>query len=250
MLLPLVATGCGGMNRQEYINAIWDVHKSAADRLSALFQGFNERPDMVDVKSTALHSLELMQEMQRIFSESLDQLEGMKAPGELADLQSRLLALYRDGLALSGDFVVAYDHLYEISLVLDTFTKQGLATLELDIETVPQSQLVPAMDNDIRNLKTLTQQLEGYSIEGSMQSFDAYLKDMFNQLVDTLSKHRDAILKDQPEARSQLASELTSLSSTLNQDMQSGIPGLGELGERLAELKSNFTQLKDEINGL
>ncbi len=254
MLLSLVATGCGGMNRQEYINAIWDVHKSAADRINALFQGFDEGTDMVDAKSMALRNLKLMQEMQRIFSESLDRLEGMKAPGELADLQSRLLALYRDGLALSDDFVAAYDHLYEISLVLDTFEKQGIATLELDIENTPTSQLIAVMDNDIYNLNTLAQQLEGYSAEASMQSFDAYLKNMFNQLADTLSKHRDAVLKGQPEARSQLDSELSTLSSALNQEMQNGIPGLGELGERLverlAELKSTFTQLKDEINGL
>jgi hypothetical protein len=250
LLLSLIASGCGGMSRQEYINAVWEVHKSAGDRLSALFQGFNERTDMVDVKSTALHSLELAQEMERIFSDSLDQLEDITAPGELADLHSRLLALYRDGLALSEDFIAAYDHLYEISLVLDTFTKQGIATLDLDIENAPQSQLIPAMDSDIRNLKELAQQLEGYSAEGPMQSFDTFLKNLFSQLADTLSRHRDAILKDQPEARTQLASELTALVSTLNQEMQSGIPGLGDLAERLAELKSTFTQLKEEINGL
>lgn len=250
LLLSLVAAGCGGMSRQEYVNAAWEVHESAGDRLTALFQGFNESADVADAKSMALQGLELSQQMRQIFSDSLDQLKGLKAPGELADLQSRLLALYTEGVALSEDFIAAYDNLYEISLVLDAFTTQGLATLELDIENAPQSQLIPAMDKDIRNLKDLAQQLEGYSAGDSTLDLDAYLKNLFNQLADTLSKHRDAILNEQPEARSQLSSELASQLSTFSQKIEEGIPGLGELFARRDQLKSNFTELKNEINGL
>lgn len=234
---------------EEYNNAVWEIHEEVGENLTLLFRKFNDNSDTSDMKNDALQSLELAQDMGEIFNNALQELDALEAPGNMASLDEELRAYYQDGVSLSKDLADAFDHLYEVSGILEEFMNEALTTLDLDLASAASSDIVVAINNDVARLKKLSQEiLSASSSGGPMESFDAYLSDFFSQLADTMNKYSDAISSNQPEARRGLQADLTMLMQGFSQQMGQGLPGLGELLKRRDDLKSRYYELEDEIN--
>lgn len=250
-LLLLAMAGCGGMSTDEYQSSIWEIHQEAGEELTVLFQDFTENIEAGDVKSNALESLELAQEMRLIFDKALGKLNAIKAPKELAYLHEELLEYYQEGVSLSEDLEDAYDHLYEMSGILEEFLSQGVTVLNLDLANAAASEIVSAIDQDIASLTKLSREISSAPSGGSlMEGFDNYLADFFSQLAGTMAKYKDAIRSNQPGARSSLEEEMAVLLQGFDQQMGEGLPGLGELLKQRDELGIRGYELNDEINAL
>lgn len=236
------------MSKQEYINAAWEAHQEAGDKLTILFDEFNRGVGETGIKDSALRSIQLAERMRQIFSESLQYMEGLKAPGELAGLHADLLDFYREGRSLGEGLVEAFDHVYEISGVIETFIEEGLTILELDLGSSSAGQFLAAIDMDTATLKDLSKQVRSYSTGGPMDSLDDYLGDLFDQLAEVMNMYRQDIQSDRQGARDEFAAEISRLLEGFDQKMQGGLPGLGEVLERRDLLRERYYELGDKIN--
>jgi hypothetical protein len=250
LLLTAAFPGCGEMNQEEYSNAAWEINRDFGDEATSLFAQLGKEEVGAELKEDAIQGLEAAQQLQRVFSSSLGELEKLKPPGGLQALHTELLDFYREGQALMEDFAAAYDHLYNVSSVLDGFFNQGMEIFKVGVLEGPEANLLAAIDKDIARVEACISALEDEASGGEMAAFDDFFIQFFSGLRDILQKEKAAILAGDAGARARLNSELTEHFSTFLQSNSGELPGFDELVDRLLLLNEEFHQLNSEINNL
>ncbi len=148
------------------------------------------------------------------------------------------------------DYAAAFDHLYNVSSILDGFFNQGMEIFKVGVLESPEADLLAAIDKDIARVEASISDLKDEAAGEEMAAFDDYFIRFFSGLRDILQKEKSAILAGDAGARARLNSELTEHFSSFLQSDSGGLPGFSELADRLLLLNEEFHQLNSEINNL
>ena len=148
------------------------------------------------------------------------------------------------------DYAAAFDHLYNVSSILDGFVSQGMEIFKVGVLESPEAALLAAIDRDIAGVEASMSALKDEAAGEEMAAFDDFFIQFFSGMRDILVKEKSAILAGDAEARARLNSELSGHFSSFLQSDSGGLPGFSELADQLLLLNQEFHRLNSEINNL